>query len=188
MAKGVWIRRNDAFQATGLNVYQLDKFLRECKRKMVGKKKLFFIDEDHLTETFKEDNLLQQQQNDDILNQLEQNVDFNAPSDFVMDGDQMQSINMDLKKARKEKILRQTKLIEQRLSQRKRQLYYDWSQRFFECFSSCFGKLKNNIVELHLNEEQVIKFNQILDTCLNNMQINLNQIWDQFHQQKEEAE
>ena len=186
MAKGFWLRRNDAFQATGLNAYQLDKLLRSCPRKMQRKTKLFFIQEDDLTEDFKDKNILQEEQNDQILQILDDNVDFS--SDLNDADSQMQSINLDLKRARKQKILRQTKLIEQRLGQRKRELYYQWSQRFFECFSSCFGKLKNNIVELHLNEEQVNKFNTILDTCLKNMQINLNQIWDQFKQQKQENE
>ena len=181
MAKGCWLRRNDAFQATGLNAYQLDKLLRSCKRKMQRKSKFFFIEEDDLTEDYKLDCILvDDDQPDQILTQIADNVDFNA------DDIQMQSINLDLKKARKEKIIRQTKLIQQRLGERKRQLYYDWSQRFFECFSDHFGRLKNNIVELHLNEEQVTKFNQILDTCLKNMELNLNQIWDQFHNQKQE--
>ena len=181
MARGVWIRRNDAFQATGLNIYQLDKMLRQCKRRQNKKHKEFFIQEDDLTEEYKQNHLMQEDTNDQILQQLVQNVDFT-------DDIQLQSINLDLKKARKEQILTQTKLIGQRLQQRKRQLYYNWSQRFFQCFSNHFGKLKNNIVELHLNEEQVGKFNQILETCLANMKLNLNQIWDEFKQQKQENE
>lgn len=184
MAKGVWLRRQDAFLATGLNVYQLDKMLRTCKRRMQRKTKFFFIQEDDLKEDYKQNCILvdedDEEQPDQILTDLSQNVDFNA-SDI-----QMQSINLDLKRARKQKILRETKLIQQRLGQRKRQLFYSWSQRFFECFSNHFGRLKNNIVELHLNEEQVNKFNTILDTCLKNMELNLNQIWDQFQHQKQE--
>ena len=186
MAKGVWLRRQDAFLATGLNVYQLDKLLRSCNRKMQRKTKFFFIQEDDLKEDYKQKAILVDEddieQPDQILTELNSNVDFTS-TDV-----QMQSINLDLKKARKQKLIRQTKLIQQRLGQRKRQLFYSWSQRFFDCFSNHFGRLKNNIVELHLNEEQVNKFNTILDTCLNNMQLNLNQIWDQFQHQKQENE
>ena len=184
MAKGVWLRRQDAFLATGLNVYQLDKLLRSCNRKMQRKTKFFFIQEDDLTQDYRQKAILVDQddveQPDQILTQLNDNVDFNS-TDI-----QMQSINLDLKKARKQKILRQTKLIQQRLGERKRQLWYEWSQKFFDCFSNHFGRLKNNIVELHLNEQQVTKFNSILDTCLSNMKLNLNQIWDQFQHQKQE--
>ena len=180
MAKGCWLRRSQAFQATGLNTYQLDKLLQKCKNRQNKKRKQFFIQQDDLAQYYKDNHLLQQEQNDQILEQLAGNVDFNT------DDIQMQSINLDLKRARKEQILTQTKLIGQRLQERKRQLYYDWSKRFFQCFSSHFGRLKNNIVELHLNEEQVSKFNQILSTCLSNMELNLNQIWEQFKQQKQE--
>lgn len=182
MAKGVWLRRNDAFQATGLNAYQLDKLLQHCKRKMKKKHKEFFIEEDDLTQTYKNEHLMQQQQNDQILDQLQNNVD------FASDDVQMQSINLDLKKARKDQIIVKTKVQKQKLLERKRQLWYGWSEQFFQCFRVHMGKLKNVIIELHLNEEQVNKFNQTLDTCLNNMQLNLNQIWDQFKQQDQESE
>ena len=180
MAKGCWLRRSDAFQATGLNTYQLDKLLQRCKKREKKKHRQFFIQQDDLAQYYKDNHILQEDQTDQILTQIADNVDFNA------DDIQIQSINLDLKKARKEQILTQTKLIGQRLQERKRELYYEWSQRFFQCFSNHFGRLKNNIVELHLNEEQVNKFNQILDTCLNNMQLYLNQIWDEFKQQKQE--
>ena len=182
MAKGVWLRRSDGFQATGLNTYQLDKLLQRCNKRQKKKHRQFFIQEEDLTEYYRDNHLLQQEKNDQILDQLQGTVDFNS------DEEQLQSINLDLKKARKEQILKQTKLIGQRLEQRKRELWYGWSQRFFECFRVHMGKLKNVIIELHLNEEQVNKFNQTLDTCLNNMQLNLNQIWGEFQDQKQENE
>lgn len=182
MAKGVWLRRSDAFQATGLNTYQLDKLLQRCNKRQKKKHRQFFIQEQDLTEYYRDNHLLQQEQNDQILEELQGTVDFNSEEA------QLQNINLDLKKARKEQILKQTKLIGQRLTQRKRQLWYGWSQRFFECFRVHMGKLKNVIIELHLNEEQVNKFNQTLDSCLNNMQINLNQIWGQFQNEDQENE
>ena len=182
MAKGVWLRRSDAFQATGLNTYQLDKLLQRCKKRDKKKHRQFFIQQDVLAQYYKDSHMLQEQQNDQILQQIEGNVDFNA------DDIQMQSINLDLKKARKDQILVKTKVQRQKLLERKRQLWYGWSQRFFQCFRVHMGKLKNVIIELHLNEEQVAKFNETLDTCLDNMKLNLNQIWDEFKQQNEENE
>ena len=41
---------------------------------------------------------------------------------------------------------------------------------------------------MHLNEEQIKVFNQTLDNCLNNMQLDLNTIWNEFKEQKDEQE
>lgn len=149
-----------------------------------GTKKLFFIPEDSVTKDYKINNIAVQfstEEDDEILDELQNNVDFN-------DKLELKSINVELKKAKKEQILTQTKVLQQKLEQRKRALFKQWSQNFFQCFSNHFGKLKNIIVELHLNEEQVTKFNQMLDSCLNNMQLNLDSIWNEFNQQNIEEQ
>ena len=181
--RGYWLFRSDAMFATGSTPHRWNTTETKLERRMVKNRRQVFVPQDMCTEQFRAKNIPVQydDEQDDILSQLQQNVDFTQDAD-------LDSLNKDLKRARKQKILKETKLIEERLFQRKRQLFYNWSQRFFQCFSDHFGKLKNNIVELHLNEQQVTKFNQILDKCLDNMKINLDEIWNEFNQQKQENE
>ena len=133
----------------------------------------------YCTEDYKSKNIpVEEQLDSQVLDELVANVEFNQNSE--------DDLTKQLKKARLGKVLADTKLIGEKLNQRKRQLYYDWSQKFFNCFAEHFGKLKNVITELHLNEEQVNKFNQTLDSCLNNLQLSLDNIWNDF--QKEEKD
>ena len=142
----------------------------------------YFVPQFECTQDFKTKNIpCQQQVNSDVLDQLAANVDFTSDAED-------ESLNRDIKKARLGKILTDTKLQSQKLEQRKRQLFNDWSERFFNSFADHFGKLKNMIIELHLNEQQVTKFNQCLDNCLQNLQLNLNQIWDEFKQEQQNGQ
>lgn len=181
--KGIWSSRSDLFFYTGLSSYQLDKLLQKCKRRGQGKKKEWFVPAEYLTPQAQEEMLLAEDQNDQILDQLESNVDFNGQSVEYLD--QTQNINLDLKKARKEKVLSETKLINQRLNQRRREQFADWSQNFFQVFSDSFGKLKNCLVAMHLTEQQISVFNETLDSCLNNLQLNLDKIWNEYNKEDE---
>lgn len=184
--KGTWTTRSNAFYYTGLNGYQLDKLLQKCKRKGEGKKKEWFIPAQKLTEQAKQDLILVEEgQDEEILNQLASNVDFNSDEDDP----QIHQLNKQLKKARKEKIQKQTAFLEQRLQRRKLELYNQWSQRFFEVFADSFGKMKNCLVAMHLTQQQIAIFNQTLENCLQNMQLSLSDIWNQFaHKEEEDAQ
>lgn len=176
--RGYWLTRTEAIYALGTTPAKWNNIESTFERKMnkKGTKKLFFIPEQKATKEYRELNIPAQhdeEQIDEVIEQLEDNVDFE-------DEAALQSINVQLKKARKQKILTETKYLEQKLEQRKKILFNQWSEKFFDCFSKHFAKLKNTIVELHLNEEQVKAFNQGLDNCLNNLQLNLDEIWSDF--------
>lgn len=183
--KGIWTSRSNGFYYTGLSSYQLDKLLQKCKRRGQGKKKEWFIPADRLTAEAKKELILAEDTNDEILEQLESNVDFTQNVQYL---DQTQNINLDLKKARKEKVLSETKLINQRLNQRRREQFADWSQNFFSVFSDSFGKLKNCLVSMHLSQEQINVFNETLDSCLNNLQLNLDRIWNEYNKEEQTNE
>ena len=172
---GVWTSRSNAFYYTGLTSYQLDKLLQKCKRKGEGKKKMWFIPAQYLTQQSKQDLILSQEENDDILDQLASNVDFNQQDD-----PELKQLNKEYKKAKIAKTKKDTEVQQQRLERRKMQLYNQWSERFFEVFADSFGRMKNCLVAMHLNEDQIKVFNQTLDNCLENMQLNLTDIWNQF--------
>lgn len=172
-----WLGRGDGIFATQKKPWAWDKFAMTLPRR--GKNnhtKQFFVPQFECTQDFRSKNIpCQEQINSDVIDQLVANVDFNLD-----EGDQ--SLNRQLKQARKEKILQQTKLIGQRLQQRKKELFNDWSQSFFDSFSNHFGKLRNCLVQMHLNEQQINIFNETLDKCLQNMELDLNHIQSDFNE------
>lgn len=179
---GVWTSRSNAFYYTGLSSYQLDKLLQKCKRKGQGKKKQWFIPAQYLNEQSKQDLILSQQQNDQILDELAGNVDFDSDEDDP----QMKQLNKQYKKAKIAKTKKDTEVQQQRLQRRKLELYNQWSERFFQLFADSFGKFKNELINLHLNQEQIASLQQSLDNCLNNMQLGLVDIWNQFAKQEQQ--
>lgn len=180
MAKGYWLTRSQGIFATQKTPYQFDKLAHSLNRR--GKNshtKQFFVPEWQVSQQYKAKNIpCHEQLSNEVLDQLAANVDFTTDAED-------QSLNRQLKQARKEKILQQTKLIGQRLQQRKKQLFNDWSQSFFESFANHFGKLKNALVEMHLNENQIKVFNETLDKCLQNMQLDLNKLYTEFKEENE---
>ena len=184
MAKGYWLGRGDGIFATQKKPWDFDKFAMTLPRKGTNNhNRRFFIPQFECTDDYRAKNIpCQQQLDSDVLDQLAANVDF-AGTDA-----EDQSLNRQLKQARKEKILKETQLIGQRLQERKRQLFNDWSEMFFESFANHFGKLKNCLVEMHLNDQQVTVFNETLEKCLQNLQLSLNEIYDQFMKEQQNNE
>lgn len=181
---GVWSTRSNAFYYTGLNGYQLDKLLQKCKRKGQGKKKQWFVPAQYLTQQSKQDLILTEENEDQFLDQLAANVDFSSDEDDP----QMKQLNKQWKKAKIAKTKKDTAFLEQRLQRRKLELYNQWSERFFEVFVDSFGPLKNNLIALHLNQQQIQSFNKSLDNCIQNMELKLNQIWNEFTNKEQENE
>ena len=182
MSTGYWLKRVDGIFATGKKPWAFDTLCRSLPRRGNNPHaREYFVPQNECTDDFKAKNLPIHLDEDDqvnILDELQDNVDFTDGS--------MQSINAQLKKARIDQVKTSTKKLKQELLQRKRQLFYQWSEKFFNAFANHFGKLKNTVIQMHLNEEQVNKFNQILDSSLNNLKLNLDQIYNQFKDQKNE--
>lgn len=184
MAKGYWLTRSQAIFATQKSPYAFDKLAHSLNRR--GKNshtKQFFVPESQCTDQYKSKNIpCQEQVGNDVLDQLVANVDFNLD---VVDDD---SLSKQLKQARLQKLKTDTKLLNEKLDQRKKLLFAQWSQRFFDQFSNHFGKLRNALISMHLNQEQINVFNQTLDNCLNNLQLSLDNIWNQFQEENEDGQ
>lgn len=181
--KGYWLDRGTAIFATQKTPYKFDRLALTLNRKGQNKNKKFFVPEYECTDQFRAKNIpCQEQIGNDIIDQLVANVSF---TDDTINDD---ALTKQLKQARLQKIKTDTKLINQKLDQRKKLLFAQWSEKFFQAFSNHFGKLKNMIIQLHLNQDQVTKFNQCLDNCLQNLQLNLDQIWNEFQQEKEDEQ
>ena len=181
--KGFWLDRSTGIYATQRSPYQFDKLANTLNRKGTNSKnRQFFIPEMYCTEDWKMKNIpVEEDIDSDALDELVANVDFNNSTDQETD-----ELNKALKRARLDKTLADTKLVEDKLSQRKKLLFAEWSQKFFDQFSNHFGKLRNCLVQLHLNEQQVAKFNETLDNCINNLQLSLDNIWEDVNREEKE--
>lgn len=106
---------------------------------------------------------------DDVL------TDLNIAGDF----DNSLS-NLDLQEARRQKIIKETEYLSQKITAKKEQLFSEWSERFFAVFSKNFAKFKNSLIELHLTKEQMEKLNENLELALQNMEESLDEIENEY--------
>lgn len=169
----------------GANQYSFEKVRFKLPSKKIGKRDLYFVQFSKVVDDTVVKDMLPVQMNqkkDPILDQLQNNVSFETQLE-----DDAQ-LSKQLKQARLQSIKTDTKLKNQKLDQRKKLLFAQWSEKFYIQFADHFGKLRNIIVEMHLNEEQVAKFNQCLESCLTNLQLNLSNIWNDFNDQEKQDE
>ena len=106
---------------------------------------------------------------DDVL------TDLNIAGDF----DNSLS-NLDIQEARRQKIIKETEYLSQKITAKKEQLFADWSERFFMVFAKNFAKFKNSLIELHLTKEQMEKLNENLEFALKNMEESLDEIENEY--------
>ena len=119
-----------------------------------------------------EDKIVDFTGNDDVDEVL---TDLNITGDF----DNSLS-NLDIQEARRQKIIKETEYLSQKIAAKKEQLFADWSERFFMVFSKNFAKFKNCLIELHLTKEQMEKLNENLEFALKNMEESLNEIENDY--------
>lgn len=182
MAKGYWLTRGQAIFATQKTPYQFDRLAHSLNRR--GKNshnKQFFVPEWQVTDQYKSKNIpCQEQVGNDVLDQLVANVSFTEQTE------QDNSLNDQYKRVKIEETKVRTKLQNQKLEERKKLLFAEWSEKFFNEFSNHFGKLRNALVNMRLNEEQVKVFNQTLQNCINNLQLSLDNIWQEFTKEEQD--
>lgn len=85
-----------------------------------------------------------------------------------------------LQQARLGEVLARTKWIEQKLEKRKQEIYQEWCERFFTVFAREFGKFKNSLIELRLEEEQLKKLKENLEFAVSNLEDSLIEIYDEY--------
>ena len=88
--------------------------------------------------------------------------------------------NIDLNEARRQEVIMRTKYLSQKIEKKKNELFSEWSEKFFLIFSKNFGKFKNTLIDLHLEEKQLNKLNENLDLALENMEIGLTEILQEY--------
>jgi hypothetical protein len=85
-----------------------------------------------------------------------------------------------LQQARLGEVIARTKWIEQKLEKRKQEIYQEWCERFFTVFAREFGKFKNSLIELRLEEEQLKKLKENLEFAVSNLEDSLIEIYDEY--------
>lgn len=179
--KGYWLTRNEGLIATRKSPYQFDKMTKSLKRRGTNcHNRQYFIPQYEFDDQFRAKNIpVEEDLNNNVVEQLASNVDF-------VQGEE-DSLTTQLKKARLQKLQTDTKLLNQKLDLRKKQLFSQWSQSFFNVFADNFGKLRNCLINMHLNEEQLNVFNQTLDHCIQNLELHLTDVWNQFKAEQEQT-
>lgn len=187
--RGVWLTRSAAALANGKGMFV---FNRDVVPKLKMKKKspkshpLVFLPEDMMLEPYKDtykDNFVEEDefsaQVEDVLGHIDDLGEVNYTDQ-----------SSELQAARLENLRARTSLINEKLESRKSELFTEWTEKFFSIFSASFGKFKNELISLHLNEEQLATLTEKLEYALKTMKDGLDAInaeWmDEDEQEKHE--
>ncbi len=73
-----------------------------------------------------------------------------------------------------------TALLKQQLEEKKQELWAEWNEAFFDTFTEAFSKFKNDLISLHLGEEQLSILTEKLENALKMMQEKLDAMWIKF--------
>ena len=190
--KGLWLTQAQAQLATGkpMSLFRAKVMPKLKMKKIPGKKKpLYFLTEEYFTEVYKKNNI------EDLIELDDEDIDDENMINDIL-GDITGSANnitnenpenVDLNEARRQEVIMRTKYLSQKIEKKKLELFEEWSERFFQIFSKNFGKFKNTLIDLHLEEKQLNKLNENLDLALENMKEGLNEILNEYMNDEEDV-
>ena len=191
--KGLWLTQAQAQLATGkpMSLFRAKVMPKLKMKKIPGKKKpLYFLTEEYFTEVYKKNNT------EDLIELDDEDIDDenminNILGDIAGSANNItneNSENVDLNEARRQEVIMRTKYLSQKIEKKKLELFEEWSERFFQIFSKNFGKFKNTLIDLHLDEKQLKKLNENLDLALANLEEGLNEILHEYMNDEEDVE
>ena len=190
--KGLWLTQAQAQLATGkpMSLFRAKVMPKLKMKKIPGKKKpLYFLTEEYFTEVYKKNNT------EDLIELDDEDIDDENMINNIL-GDIAGSANnitnenpenVDLNEARRQEVIMRTKYLSQKIEKKKLELFEEWTERFFQIFSKNFGKFKNTLIDLHLEEKQLKKLNENLDLALENMEEGLNEILNEYMNDEEDV-
>ena len=190
--KGLWLTQAQAQLATGkpMSLFRAKVMPKLKIKKIPGKKKpLYFLTEEYFTEVYKKNNA------EDLIELDDEDIDDenminNILGDIAGSANNItneNSENVDLNEARRQEVIMRTKYLSQKIEKKKLELFEEWSERFFQIFSKNFGKFKNTLIDLHLEEKQLNKLNENLNFALSNMEEGLNEILNEYINDEEDV-
>ena len=190
--KGLWLTQAQAQLATGkpMSLFRAKVMPNLKMKKIPGKKKpLYFLTEEYFTDVYKKNNI------EDLIELDDEDIDDenminNILGDIAGSANNISNENtenVDLNEARRQEVIMRTKYLSQKIEKKKLELFEEWSERFFQIFSKNFGKFKNTLIDLHLEEKQLNKLNENLDLALENMEEGLNEILNEYMNDEEDV-
>ena len=94
----------------------------------------------------------------------------------------------ELTAARLSNLKARTALIEQKLEEQKQTIWNEWNEEFFDAFAEAFSRFKNELISLHLNEEQLATLTAKLEGALELMKDRLDAMWSRFRETEKEQQ
>ena len=183
--RGAWLTRSEICQALKLTQGKFDRGLsQKLKWTCFGSRKKFFLPESKIPAAVKknyEDSIVEYMDNSGV-NEVEVDDMLNDVTDVTA------AVDDDLAAARLENLKARTSLINEKLENRKQELWAEWNEAFFETFSEAFAKFKNELISLHLNEEQLKELTEKLENALKLMKDKLDAMYTNFSKEDEEQE
>lgn len=178
MGKFILLNQTEAAHAIGCSINSFHSRKKHFKTNgESGHKKKYFIPYEMTHDDCKEmykDEVIQSDDPTDILRQLSLSADVGG-----------QIAQMDIMQARRQKILKQTEYLSQKITAKKQELFNQWSEKFFIVFEKSFKKFKNSLINLHLSDSQVSILNQNLDYAISNLQKSLEDIKSNYIAEQE---
>ena len=89
-------------------------------------------------------------------------------------------VNDELNAARLDNLKARTALIEQKLEEQKQAIWTEWNEAVFGEFTEAFARVKNVLISLHLNEQQLSTLNEGIDDALRSLSDRLDAMWSKF--------
>ena len=183
--KGVWITRTAAAIANGVSQTVFNRKVLptlRIKKKKPNSVPLVFLPTDKMLpmyiETYKDDIV----EEDDTTQQVEQvlgDITNLAEVNYTDPNSALQEARLDNLRAR-------TSILTEKLEARKREMFSEWTEKFFGIFAMSFSKFKNELISLHLNEEQLNTLNEKLEYALKTMKDGLDAINAEWMDEDEE--
>ena len=172
--------KSEIMQALKLTNGKFDTTLgRQLKWKFIGSRKKFFLTEDKMPEDVR--NL--------YVGFLVCEADDDSKQVEEILGDVTEGINAlpnELDAARLDNLKMRTAVLGQKLDEQKQSIWYEWNQAVFEEFSEAFAKVKNDLINLHLDEKQIESLNSSIDAALKNLEDRLETLWNKFKNGEDE--
>lgn len=175
------LSQTEAAQVMGLTISQFLGRKKHFKTNgLTNHSKKYYIPIELLPEDFVQQNrdlIVDSEDSSNVLRQLSLAAD--------VGGDISQ---IDLQQARRQKILKETEYLSQKITAKKQQLFSQWSEKFYMIFEKNFTKFKNSLIQLQLTDAQVSKLSENLENAIVNLGKCLDDIKSDYVQGQNEEE
>lgn len=183
--RGLYLNQQDAATAMGITTPTFSKYRVTLKQRSVKRGRVeYFLPEKMMTAKYRKYYADVMQELDDDAEEVESILgDVSDTADILAS-----SPSNELTEAKLDNLKARTALINEKLEQRKTELFSEWSEKFFDVFSNAFARFKNSLVELHLSEEQLNTLTDNLENALKSMNDGIEQINAEWMNEQNEEE